>query len=43
MYDEYAFRWTCNSGNIEIIEFLLYIKPDINISVNNECAFRWVY
>ena len=30
----------CGSGYLDIAEWLLKIKPDINISVRNDYAFR---
>lgn len=32
----------CKNGNINNIKKILKIKPDINISVDNDCGFRWV-
>ena len=40
MNDEYAFRWACHNGHIEVIKFLLEKKPTIDISIHNEYAFK---
>ena len=34
--DEYAFCFSCGLGLLEVAKWLLKIKTDINISVNNE-------
>ena len=36
-----AFRFACAGGNLNVIKYLLEIKPDINTSINNEEAFIW--
>ena len=37
----YAFLISCEYGHLDVAKWLLKVKPDINISVNNECAFRY--
>ena len=39
--EEGAFRWACLYGHLHVAQWLLQIKPDINISADNEYAFRW--
>lgn len=37
---ETAFSDACANGHLEVAEWLLQVKPDINISASNEDAFR---
>ena len=38
--EEEAFISACHGGHIDVVRYLLEIKPTINISDNNESAFR---
>jgi hypothetical protein len=40
MYNNHAFREACVFGHLEVAKWLLSVKPDINISANNEEPFR---
>ena len=40
-YNEYAFGWACENGHLHVAQWLLQIKPTINVSTDNEYAFRW--
>ena len=35
------FSNACWCGHLEVAKWLLQVKPDINISIDNEYAFRW--
>lgn len=39
--NEYAFRWSCHNGCVDIVQFLLSLNDKIDIHAENECAFRW--
>ena len=39
--NEYAFRWACENGHLELAQWLYLIKPTIDISANNEHTFHW--
>ena len=42
--NEYAFRWSCYNGNLEIVKWLLSLKEEygkIDIHADDESAFRW--
>ena len=41
MLNDLAFRWACESGHLEVAKWLLSVKPDINISAQNEEAFSY--
>ena len=41
LLNEYAFRWACHNGHLNIAQWLYEIKPTIDISAFNENAFRW--
>ena len=36
-----SFAEACKTGNIDAAKLLLELKPNINISAENEDAFRW--
>ena len=36
------FSTACQYGQLDMAKWLLQIKPDIDISTNNDYAFRWV-
>jgi len=36
-----SFKLACENGHLEVAQWLLSIKPDINISADDDCAFRW--
>jgi len=38
--NDYAFRWACYNGHLEVAQWLLIKKQDINISFDNHFAFR---
>jgi hypothetical protein len=38
--NEYTFRMVCKSANLNIAKWLLQVKPDINISAQNDEAFK---
>ena len=38
---EFAFRWACQNGHLELAQWLYQIKPTIDISARDEYAFRW--
>jgi ankyrin repeat protein len=37
---ERAFKYACFQGHLQVIKWLLEVKPDIDISVDNDYAFR---
>ena len=37
---QYVFIETCSRGHMKVLKWLYKIKPDINISAENEKAFR---
>lgn len=39
--NEYAFRYSCYGGHLEIAKWLYSLDHTINIHSNNEYAFRW--
>ena len=39
--DEYAFRWSCENGHLDVAKWLYEIKPIIDISADDEWAFRY--
>ena len=39
--DNMVFYKTCEQGHLHVAKWLLSIKPDINVSAENELAFRW--
>ena len=39
--NEYAFRYASRNYHLEIVNWLLSIKPDINISVDDEIKPDW--
>ena len=40
-YDEVTFQWACFNGYLPLVVHLLKNKPNINVSANNECAFKY--
>ena len=38
---ESAFRWACERGQLEVAQWLLSVKPDIDISSQHNYAFRF--
>jgi len=38
---QYKFQNACRTGNLKKAKKLLKTNPNINISANDECAFRW--
>ncbi len=40
-YNEFAFRYACTNGHIEVAQWLLSVNPDINISAYHDYAFRF--
>ena len=36
-----SFKWACENGHLEVAQWLLSIKPDIDVSAVSDWAFRW--
>lgn len=39
--NEYAFRWSCSNGYIDVAKWLLKLDSNINIHICNDYAFRY--
>ncbi len=39
-WNEYAFRFACLNGHLQVAQWLLEIEPDIDVSAKNEFAFQ---
>ena len=39
--NEFAFRYACYNGHLDLAQWLYKIKPTIDISVQNDLAFCW--